>query len=78
MKQCNFLYLFYFPRTMPHIIYISVNILVLDPFIMSPSITIIGTLQCVQLVLFLENILGEKSWVEETCENINEPECPAG
>ncbi|XP_044922284.1 ectonucleotide pyrophosphatase/phosphodiesterase family member 1 isoform X1 [Mustela nigripes] len=21
---------------------------------------------------------GEKSWVEETCENINEPECPAG
>uniref|UniRef100_A0A8C4M120 Alkaline phosphodiesterase I n=1 Tax=Equus asinus asinus TaxID=83772 RepID=A0A8C4M120_EQUAS len=22
--------------------------------------------------------LGEKSWVQETCENINEPQCPAG
>lgn len=45
---------------------------------MSHSITVIVTIQYVHFVLFLENILGEKSWVEETCENINEPKCPAG
>lgn len=45
----------------------------------SHRITIVViTIKCVQLIIFLENILGEKSWVEETCESINEPQCPAG
>lgn len=61
---------------------LSVNLLTYFGFGVGPSlshsITIVVTTKCVQLVLFLENILGEKSWVQETCENINEPQCPAG
>ena len=42
------------------------------------NIMTIVSVQCVQLTVLLENILGEKSWAEEECDSIDEPQCPAG
>lgn len=42
------------------------------------NITTIVAVKCVQLTVLLENILGEKSWVERECDSIDEPQCPAG
>lgn len=42
------------------------------------NIMTIVSVECVQLTVLLENILGEKSWAEEECDSIDEPQCPAG
>jgi len=42
------------------------------------NITTIVSVECVQLTVLLENTLGEKSWAEEECDSIDEPQCPAG
>ena len=42
------------------------------------DITTIVSVQCVPLTALLENILGERSWAEEDCDSIDEPQCPAG
>lgn len=62
-------------------IYVSVNFFVFwgERVLMClTNITTIVSVECVQLTVLLENILGEKSWAEEECDSIDEPQCPAG
>lgn len=62
-------------------IYVSVNFVFFffEPVLMCfTNIMTIVSVECVQLTVLLENILGEKSWAEEECDSIDEPQCPAG
>lgn len=62
-------------------IYVSVNFFVFwgERVLMClTNIMTIVSVECVQLTVLLENILGEKSWAEEECDSIDEPQCPAG
>ena len=62
-------------------IYVSVNFFVFwgERVLMClTNIMTIVSVECVQPTVLLENILGEKSWAEEECDSIDEPQCPAG
>ena len=54
-------------------IYVSVNFFVFcgERVLMClTNITTIVSVECVQLTVLLENILGEKSWAEEECVGV--------